>query len=201
MSDLPFPTLRLDDNLELRFLHLADGEKLFLALEQNRNYLRNWLPWLDMNTRIEDSRNFINSAKMNFVAKGMFTFGIFFEHRLVGIIGTHEVDRDNQKTSLGYWLAEDCQGKGVMTRAVSGILEFLFKKEGMNRIEIRCATGNLKSRAIPERLGFQHEGSMRQAEWLYHRFVDHEVYSLLKADWKKRKPRQTTASKDRNAAN
>jgi ribosomal-protein-serine acetyltransferase len=186
MHDMPFPTLKIDPTFELRFLHLGDAEKLFLALEQNRSYLRQWLPWLDMNTRIEDSRNFINTVKMNFIAKGSHTFGIFFEHKLVGIIGIHDLDQDNQKTSIGYWLSEAYQGKGIMTRAVSAVLDYAFHDLKMNRMEIRCATGNQSSRAIPERLGFKHEGTLRQAEWLYHRFVDHEVYSMLRTEWERR---------------
>lgn len=186
MPDMPFPTLTIDPSLELRFLHLADAEKLFLALEQNRTYLRQWLPWLDMNTRIEDSRNFINTVKMKYISTGGHTFGIFFEYKLVGIIGIHDLDQDNQKTSIGYWLGEHYQGKGIMTRAVIAVLNYAYESLGMNRIEIRCATGNKRSQAIPERLGFKHEGTLRQAEWLYHRFVDHEVYSMLRKEWEAR---------------
>ena len=54
---------------------------------------------------------------------------------------------------------------------------------GLNRIEIRCATQNVRSRAIPERLGFKEEGLIRDAEWLYDHYVDHIVYGMLESDW------------------
>ena len=53
----------------------------------------------------------------------------------------------------------------------------------LNKIEIRVATENVKSRALPERFGFKEEGVIRDAEWLYDRYVDHVVYGLLRYDF------------------
>jgi ribosomal-protein-serine acetyltransferase len=55
---------------------------------------------------------------------------------------------------------------------------------GLNRVEIRAAEFNTRSRAIPERLGFTQEGIIRQAEWLYDYYVDHVVYGMLSEEWK-----------------
>jgi ribosomal-protein-serine acetyltransferase len=66
-----------------------------------------------------------------------------------------------------------------MTDSVKSMIKYLFKVLGLNRIEIRACTENLKSRAIPERLGFKHEGTIRQAELNKERYLDHEVYGLL----------------------
>ncbi|TGV06666.1 N-acetyltransferase, partial [Mesorhizobium sp. M00.F.Ca.ET.186.01.1.1] len=56
----------------------------------------------------------------------------------------------------------------------------------LEKITIQAATGNAKSRAIPERLGFQLEGILRRNEFLYDHFVDHAVYSMLKEEWQER---------------
>lgn len=53
----------------------------------------------------------------------------------------------------------------------------------LNRQVIACATENHRSRSIPERLGFCHEGTLRQAEWLHDRYVDHHLYGCLWQDW------------------
>ena len=58
-----------------------------------------------------------------------------------------------------------------------------FATWNLNRVEIRCAVENRRSRAIPERLGFQSEGTIREAEWLYDHFVDHVIYGMLASDW------------------
>jgi len=71
-----------------------------------------------------------------------------------------------------------------MTKACIAMIHHIFNDLHLNRVEIRCAVLNSKSRAIPERLGFSQEGTIREAEWLYDHFVDHIVYSLLAREWK-----------------
>ncbi len=70
-----------------------------------------------------------------------------------------------------------------MTAASQALVSHAFDHAQLNRVEIRCATGNDKSRAIPVRLGFREEGLLRDAEWLYDHFVDHIVYAMLSRDW------------------
>jgi ribosomal-protein-serine acetyltransferase len=72
-----------------------------------------------------------------------------------------------------------------MTKGCQALISYAFNDLELNRIEIRCATGNRKSCAIPERLGFVKEGVVRQAEWLYDHFVDHIIYGMLASEWKK----------------
>ncbi len=50
-------------------------------------------------------------------------------------------------------------------------------------VEVRCAEGNSKSRAIPERLGFIKEGIIRDVEWLYDHYVEDVVYGILSREW------------------
>jgi ribosomal-protein-serine acetyltransferase len=63
----------------------------------------------------------------------------------------------------------------------------VFKELGLNCVELACAVGNARSCAIPERLGFTREGVLRQREWLYDHFVDHVSYSMLAAEWSRRR--------------
>lgn len=64
------------------------------------------------------------------------------------------MDRANRAAEPGYWLDEDRQGLGIMTRATARLIEFAFDKQECNRVVLRCAAENIKSRGIPERLGF-----------------------------------------------
>ena len=81
-------------------------------------------------------------------------------------------------------MGEGFQGNGIMTNSCRALIGILFTEYNLNRVEIQVAPQNLKSRAIPERLGFQSEGFRRQAEWLYDHYVDHIIYGMLAQDWK-----------------
>ena len=70
-----------------------------------------------------------------------------------------------------------------MTASCRSLINYAFTILNLNRVVITCATANERSCAIPLRLGFTHEGIARDAEWLYDRFVDHDLYALLRRDW------------------
>jgi ribosomal-protein-serine acetyltransferase len=98
-------------------------------------------------------------------------------------VGFHGVDRVNRATSIGYWLAADRQGQGIMTRAVAALVGHALTAWALHRVEIRVATANARSRAIPERLGFRREGTLRGAERHGERFLDLDVFALLAPEW------------------
>ena len=99
------------------------------------------------------------------------------------MIGFHRVDWVNRSTSLGYWIAEASQGRGTVTEAVRALTTHAFEVWSLNRVEIRAAVGNDRSAAIPLRLGFVHEGVLRQSERHGETYKDLAVYAMLAADW------------------
>jgi ribosomal-protein-serine acetyltransferase len=181
----PFP-LSVGDDIVLDLLDEAQAEELFALVDANRAYLREWLPWLDQNTAVDHTRAFIRATRKQHEERNGLTCGIRLRGTLVGVIGLHAIDWPNRKTSIGYWLAQSHQGRGIVTRACRALLSYVFDELGLNCVEIGCAPGNAKSRAIPERLGFTREGVLRQREWLYDHFVDHVVYGLLAEEWRQR---------------
>jgi ribosomal-protein-serine acetyltransferase len=171
--------LRAGRDLELRPLALADAAELFALVDANRARLRKWLPWLDTNTKAAHTRAFI-AERRALEAKGMaLTFTLRTKGKLAGMIGFNWIDPRNRCAAIGYWIAEGFEGQGLVTRAVARLMKHGFEDLGFHRIEIRAAVRNRRSRAVPERLGFRHEGTLHDAEWLYDRFVDHAVYGLI----------------------
>ena len=171
--------LNVDHSLQLRLLENQQAPLLFALIEKNRKYLRSWLPWLDHNVRAADSRAFIECSRERYANREGLDMGLWHKEILIGLVGFNQFSWGPRSGEMGYWLDKEAQGAGLMTRSCSALLEHAFAELDLNRIEIRCAVDNARSRAIPERLGFRLEGQLRQAEWLYDRFVDHAVYGLL----------------------
>jgi ribosomal-protein-serine acetyltransferase len=175
MTDL----LKAGRGLELRPLRLRDARDLFALVEANRDRLRRWLPWPDANLSVSDSRAYILRVRAQAKLGTARSFGLWWKDRLVGVAGFVWIDAINRSAAIGYWLAQEAEGHGLMTAAASALLRHGFRTLKLNRIEIRAGVRNRRSRAIAERLGFRREGTLRQAERLADRYVDHAVYGLL----------------------
>lgn len=173
-------TYKIDEDTELRLLEHRHAEQLFQLTDQSRESLREWLPWIDFTKTVADSKNFIGGTLLQFSRNDGFQAGIWYKGELAGVIGLHGINWSNKSTSIGYWLGAGFEGKGLMTKACQAVVDYCFAELGLNRIEIRTATENKKSAAIPQRLGFEQEGCLQQAEWLYDKFVDHYVFGLVK---------------------
>lgn len=176
-------TLKVDNEIELQLFELQDATELYWLVDSNRLYLREWLPWVDNMVAPANYTTIIPMWLKQFAENNGFNAGIRYKGQLVGSIGLHQIDWNNSQTSIGYYLAHSTQGKGIMTRTVKALLNYIFFKLGLNRVEIRCGVGNYKSRAIPERLGFTKEGVIRDGENLYGSFHDLVIYGMLSRDW------------------
>lgn len=176
-------SFRINDDTELRLLEAHHADMLFALTEQNRDYLKRWLPWLGNIRTVEDTLAFIRSSLGQLANNNGFQAGIWHDGRLAGVIGYHRIDWDNKATSIGYWIGEDYQGRGIITQACRVLVEHAFAEWKLNRVEISCAVENKRSRAIPERLGFRLEGELHEAEWLYDRYVNHVLYAVLAKEW------------------
>jgi len=175
----------IDNDIELRLLENNHAEEMFKSTDLCRTHLREWLPWVDSTKTADDTRSFIEMTKKQFADGNGFQAGIWYRGKFSGTIGYHSINWSNKSVSIGYWLDERYVGKGIMTKACESFIDYAFNDFKLNRVEIRCAENNFKSRAIPQRLGFTKEGLIRDSEWLYDHYVDHIVYGMLAIEWKK----------------
>ena len=179
---------KIDEDVSLRLFNVSDAEELFTLTMSSKEYLKEWLGWLDYTKTVEDTNEFIKGTLNGMVEIGGYpkSTAIIYKGQIAGTIGFNEVSAANKIGFIGYWLGEEFQGKGIMTKVCKEFIDYGFSELRLNRIEIRAAAENSKSRAIPERLGFTMEGKIRQAEWLYDHFVDHIVYGMLAEEWRKK---------------
>jgi ribosomal-protein-serine acetyltransferase len=176
-------TIAAANGVELRPVSVDHVTPLYDLIDRNRARLREWLPWLGWSFGPDDLAEFLKDrVQDNAAGKGLTTV-IFSQGALCGTIALHTINGRDRNSSIGYWLDADYAGRGIMTEACRAIVTEGFRSYGLHRIEIRCATGNSRSSAIPARLGFVEEGVLHDAEWLFDHWVDLRVFSMLEHQW------------------
>ncbi|HEY0172195.1 MAG TPA: GNAT family N-acetyltransferase [Pyrinomonadaceae bacterium] len=175
---------KIDDETELRLIEPHHAEALNALIEGSLEHIREWSAWLKRERSIENTHDFIrrNMARMG----GGEGYGLAIWHRgeMAGQVEYNYFDRDNRKTELGYWLGASFQGRGLVTKSCRALIDHAFGDLDLNRVEMRCAVENVRSRRIPERLGFRQEGVLVRAEWMHDHFHDLVVYAVLADEWR-----------------
>jgi len=177
--------IQVDENITLEFLQEIHAESLFNVVYSNREYLREWLPWVDNMQTVANFSHYISDSKKRAAEKTDFGFAIILDKNIIGRIGMHHINQQNKIGEIGYWLADGQQGKGIVTNCCMAMIKFGFTELQLNRIEIKCGVGNHRSRAIAEKLKFREEGILREAEWLNGKFIDLHLYAMLKEEWRR----------------
>jgi ribosomal-protein-serine acetyltransferase len=174
----------VDNDLSLKFWDIEHSSALFRLTDQNRLYLQPWLPWVPKVKTEDDSIKFISRAINDGKNDEGLELGVWYKNSLVGCIGLNGLSKSSRRASIGYWLSHDYQKKGIMTRSVKSLIGYSFNTLDLNRISIEACVENVSSCAIAERLGFVKEGIVRQFEYVDGRYLDYQVYSVLKSEWK-----------------
>jgi len=167
----------------LRPLGRDDAATLFETIDGNRAHLDPWLRWSGRVRSEEDAQAHIVRFEAMLARDDGFHAGMWRDGRLIGGTICHFINHESRKSELGYWLVADAVGHGYVDRACRVVIDRLFRHYDLHRVELQCATDNVRSRAVAERLGFALEGIKRESEWLTTRFADHAIYSLLRHEW------------------
>ncbi|MDK1286785.1 GNAT family N-acetyltransferase [Pseudoalteromonas umbrosa] len=175
--------LEVNDEICLKLLSLSDAPTLFTLVDENRQHLKQWLPWLDFTQSVHDSEEFIKTTHQQLNDGLGLMGGIYLNHTLVGMCGYHPIDKINGSTSIGYWLAKKYQGQGVATQCVSHLIDYAFETLTLNKVSLSIAEHNYKSQDIALRLGFVHKEFKPDAEFLYDRRVNHICYWVAREEW------------------
>ena len=173
----------VDGAVALRPLAADDAPALFRLIDGDRERLGRWLPWVDETRTESDSGRFIADAAEERQRRRSLVLGIFVDGALAGTIGLHYIEWFDRCAEVGYWITRDREGQGYVGCATRAVLRFAFSTAGLNRIVIRCALGNDRSRRVAERLGFRCEGVLREAHYVRGRYLDQHLFALLRREF------------------
>ena len=142
----------------------ADAPSLWEAVDGSRSHLAPWMPWVGAYHAPNDALAFVRQFRAKWLTREDLIVGIFelASGRLLGGSGLHRIDWQIRRFEIGYWLRQSAEGHGYVAEAVQLLIRLAFEDLVANRVEIRTDVRNLRSRAVPERLGFQLEGCMRR---------------------------------------
>jgi ribosomal-protein-serine acetyltransferase len=174
--------LTIDENIKLELINESHSQAVFEIADANRTYLREWLVWVDEMKSVAFIENYIKGSAQRNRDGNEFAFVIFKNKKVVGRIGIYKINSINKIGEIGYWIIENQQGYGIVTKCCKGLINFCFNQLKLNRIEIICGTENYKSQIIPKQLGFFKEGIIRQGALVNNTFIDLCLFSLLKTD-------------------
>ncbi|PWV94495.1 ribosomal-protein-serine acetyltransferase [Paenibacillus cellulosilyticus] len=178
---------QIDESLHLSLLETRDAEALYRLIDRNRAYIGEWLKFPSMTLHADDSRAFIERTRLRFAKDDGYWLGIWDNNQLVGSIGYLYINQDDRKTEIGYWLGQEFEGRGIITRSIRALINYAFSELHLNKIEIGAASSNTRSRAIAERLGFQCEGELRDYEFINGRYLNRVIYGLKSSEWRSEK--------------
>ena len=167
----------------IRKWELSDAKDLATALSNKKvqDNLRDGLPYPYTE---QDGKEFI-SAMLSADESETFAFAITVDNMVIGSIGIFRQGNIHRQTAeLGYYIAEEYWGKGIMTEAVKQICEYVFANSDIIRIYAEPFAYNIASCRVLEKVGFQYEGTLRSNAVKNGKVIDMEMYSLLKAEIK-----------------
>lgn len=134
-------TLKVNDEILLELTDEHHAHQLLSLVNVNRQYLREWLPWVDHMQTEENFLQYISRCKKQHEEGTDVGYMILFKNVPAGRLGIHYISSQNRSGAIGYWLAEEFTGKGIITKACIALINYCFDCLALNRIEIKCATG------------------------------------------------------------
>ena len=161
LHDFPhsFETARLT----VRRPEPGDGAEINAAIRETWADLHEWMPWAMRRPTVEESEQFVRKAHAKFVEREDLLFLLFEKgsRTLVGGSGLHRIDWRIPSFDIGYWCRERFQREGYITEAAGGLADFAMRELGARRLVITCDAENARSAAIPRRIGFALEATLR----------------------------------------
>ena len=187
MSDtIPNPAYRIETKrLVIRCYNPVDSKLLEQSVMESLEHLKPWMAWAHNEpVSLEARTKAVQSFRGKFDLGENYIYGIFNadETRLLGGTGLHTRVGENQ-FEIGYWIHKDFINQGLVTESSAALTKVAFEICRVHRVEIHCDPGNVASAAIPRKLGYTHEGTLRQKTPFLDGWSDSMVWGMLESEY------------------
>lgn len=176
-----FPTLETE-RLILRKITRDDVEAIFSY--GSKDEVTKYVTW-DTHKTLADSEGFVNFALQQYEKKQIAPWGIELKEndKFIGTIDfVHWLIR-HKSAEIGYVLAPEYWGKGIVTEAAREVIAFGFNNMDLVRIQARCMVENIGSQRVMEKCGMSYEGTLRKNMFVKGKHVDLKMYSILREEF------------------
>jgi RimJ/RimL family protein N-acetyltransferase len=185
-SEFSNPAYRIETKrLLVRCYNPSDAPLLAKSVTESIEHLKPWMPWAYAEPEpLEEKVKRLKRFRGNFDLGENFVYGIFNPEntKLLGGSGLHPRIGEKQ-LEIGYWIHKDFVNQGLVTESTAALIKVAFELMQVHRIEIHCDPANLASAAIPRKLGFKHEGTLRAKTPFLDRWSDSMVWGLLETEY------------------
>ncbi len=159
-----------------------NASEFFKVVEQNREDLGIWLPWVDEMLTVEDAlQNLLETEKQTREGYKK-EYGIYLKNKLIGTVDAFNIRKPDKSLEIGYWISKEYRRKGYVREAIAIFEKELFKN--FHRIQIKCDSENKNSIEFAKRCGYKLEGELRDAFFSkkFNSFRNNIIFSKLKTD-------------------
>jgi RimJ/RimL family protein N-acetyltransferase len=180
------PAYRIETKrLVVRCYNPSDAQMLVESIAASVDHLRPWMQWAHSEPEpVEEKFKRLKRWRGNFDLGQDFAYGIFNpdETKLLGSTGLHTRLGDSG-LEIGYWIHKDHVNQGLVTESTAALIKVAFELVHVHRVEIHCDPRNLASAAVPRKLGFMHEGTLRAKTRFLDTWSDSMIWGLLESEY------------------
>lgn len=179
-------SIDLGDGARLRPLEPWRADEFLANIDRARDHIKPWVGASFVAKDLDDARAVLQRYADAQAKDAGGIWGIWLDGVLVGGVLLVTFNAATGTCEAGCWLEPSAQGKGLITRAATVLLDWIFNERGLSRVEWQTNAANVRSIAVARRLGMSLDGTMREAIPAPGVRGDLQVWSVLAREWKAR---------------
>ena len=153
------------DHYSLRLLRLGDLDPYFEMVQRNRKRLADrFVGTVSRTKTLQEAQEFVEEMIKHTISNTYFPYVIIDENdsRIIGFIDLKNIDWSVPKTQIGFYIDEGYEGKGIISNAISKIIDYCFDEKGFEKLFMRIHPENLAAKKVAEKCGFELEGTIKK---------------------------------------